>query len=200
MNQSSVEPGTLRLIGFVAATGGPQALMEILGGLPHNFPVPIVVVQSIHPDYLDKLVARLDDRCPLHVIAAKDGQVPEPGMVYVASDDPCLVVVQRRLRLERGYSVSKRKSKDALFRSMSRDLGSGALAVILTGMGVDGAEGMTEIRDAGGYTIVQDRATSVVYGPADVAVRRHAACESLPIQEIAPRLLALTASGAPDLI
>jgi two-component system chemotaxis response regulator CheB len=195
MDLPSRQPSKTRLIGIVASTGGPQALVEILGGLPANFPVPILVIQSIHPDYLLKLVVRLNDACQLQVIAAQDGQVPEPGRVYVTSDDPGLLVVQHRLRLERGEPLSNRDSKSALFRSMTRDQGSGAAAVILTGMGTDGAEGMKEVRDAGGYTIVQDSSTSVVYGPANVAVRLNAACESLPLQEIAPRLLSLTATG-----
>src|SRR5689334_4772435 len=102
MDQSSRKPGTPRLIGIVAATGGPEALGEILGGLPSDFPVPILVVQSIHPDYLGTLITRLNGRSLLPIIAAQDGQVPEPGWVYVASDDPCLLVDQHRLRLERG--------------------------------------------------------------------------------------------------
>jgi two-component system, chemotaxis family, protein-glutamate methylesterase/glutaminase len=174
---------------------GPQALVEILGGLPRDCPAPILVVQSLHRDYLGKLVERLDDRCPLDVIAAEDGQIPASGRVYVASDDPCLLVVQRRIRLEHADHVSKRESKNALFSSMARCHGSGAVAVTLTGMGVDGAEGMKEVRNAGGHTIVQDRYTSVDYGLADAAVRLNAACESLPIQEIAPRLIALMTGG-----
>jgi two-component system, chemotaxis family, protein-glutamate methylesterase/glutaminase len=82
---------------------------------------------------------------------------------------------------------------------MARDVGPGALAVILTGMGDDGSEGMKEVRDAGGYTIVQDSATSAVYGTAKLAVQLNAACESLPILEIAPRLLELIATGRPNL-
>jgi two-component system chemotaxis response regulator CheB len=186
------------VIGIVASTGGPEALGEILGGLPPNFAVPILVVQSIHPDYFEKLIIRLSDSCLLRVIAAREGQVPEPGSVYVAADDHCLLVEQHRLRLECGELRSHRDSKNALFRSMARDRGSGTVAVILTGTGADGAEGMKAVRDAGGHTIVQDRSTSVVYGPAHVAVRLDAACESLPLQEIAPRLLALIATGPPD--
>ncbi len=195
MDQPSREPAKVRLIGIVSATGGLQALPELLGSLPHEFPVPILVLPRIHPKYLNELVARLDAKCLLQVTVAEDGQVPEPGSVYVASDDLRLVVVQGRLLLERGNPDCKRVTANALFRSMVRDVGSGALAVILTGMGDDGAEGMKEVRDAGGYTIVQDRATSVVYGTAKLAVQLNAACESLPIQEIAPRLVALVATG-----
>jgi two-component system chemotaxis response regulator CheB len=185
------------LIGIVASTGGPQALTEILGRLPGAFSVPIMVVQSIHPDCLTQLVTRLGANCLLRVSAALDGQVPLPGTVYVASEDSGLLIIHGRLRLKRGDRGSGHEPRNALFRSMAHELGNAALAVILTGIGADGALGMDEIREAGGYTIVQDRPTSVIYGTARVAVGRSAACESLPIQEIAPRLVELTATGGP---
>jgi len=198
----SREPATPRLIGIVSASGGIEPLKEILGTLPHEFPAPILVVPGFHDYYLSQLAARLDLKCRLQVIVAEDGQVPEPGTVYLASGASSLLTVQQgRLRLERGdpVSIRDREPKNALFRSMARDQGSGALAVILPGMGKDGAQGMREVRDAGGYTIVQDRSTSILYGTADFAVRLDAVCESLPIQEIAPRLVALVATGPPGM-
>ena len=197
MDQPSREPGAIHLIGIVASTGGLEAVAEILGGLPREFPVPILVVPSINPNYVKALAERLEAKSLLHVTVAEDGQVPEPGSVYVAADEPCMLIVQGRLRLEGGSAEYKRRPKDALFHSMARDQGSGALAVILTAMGSDGAEGMKEVRDVGGYTIVQDESTSIVYGPAKFAVQLNAACESLPIQEIAPRLVALVGTGQP---
>jgi two-component system, chemotaxis family, protein-glutamate methylesterase/glutaminase len=194
MDQPPREMGTPRLIGMVSATGGPEALKEILGSLPREFPVPIVLVPSIHPHHVEWLATRLDAITLLQVTVAEDGQVPQPGSVYVAANDPCLCIVHGRLRLERGNPDYKRRPHDALFRSMARDQGSGAIAVILSGMGMDGAEGMKEVRDAEGFTIVQDESTSLVYGPAKFAVQLSAACESLPIQEIAPRLVALCAA------
>jgi two-component system chemotaxis response regulator CheB len=181
------------VIGIVAATGGPQALVEILGGLPRELALPILIVMSMPPDFLKGWVAWLDERCLLKVTAAEDGDVPEPGHVYVASGDPRLVIVQGYLRLQ--PSGSDLQPKNMLFHSMARDLGPGAVAVILTGMGSDGAEGMKAVRDAGGYTIAQDEATSIVYGTPRSAVKIDAACESLPLKEIAPRLLALAAAG-----
>jgi two-component system chemotaxis response regulator CheB len=183
------------LIGIVAASGGIQALAEILGDLPREFPVPILVVQSIHPAFLEEFVARLDNQCLVEVVVAEDGQVPEPGKVYVASEDPFLLLVEGRLRLDRRDPLTTREPKNALFRSMARELGSGALAVILTGISPDGAAGMKEVRDAGGYTIVQDEATAVVAATPLFALRLNAACESIPIQEIAPRILELVATG-----
>lgn len=196
MDQPTREPGTVRLIGMVAASGGFQALPEILGSLPREFPVPILVLQKMLPDHLKQFADRLDEKCLLQVTIPEDGQVLEPGHVYVASDDLGMVVVQGRLRLDRPNRDCYREAANALFRSMARDVGSGALAVILTGLGSNCAEGMKEVRDAGGYTIVQDEATSVVYWMAKFAVRLNAVCESLPLQEIAPRLVELVSRPA----
>jgi two-component system chemotaxis response regulator CheB len=188
------------LIGMTSATGGFQALEEILGNLPREFPFPIVLYPSIHPNFVEELAARLDAKTALRVVHAEDGQVPAPGCVHVAGCDVCLLIKGGCIQLlERGQAeYPLRRAKDALFRSMALDQGPGAVAVILSGMGVDGAEGMKAVRDAGGYTIVQDKATSVIYGPADAAVRLGAASESLPVQEIAPRLVALV-NGLPAL-
>ncbi len=198
MDQPSREPVTPRLIGIASSAGGLGPLEEILGNLPHEFPVPIVALPSINPDYVDSLAARLDAKSRLQVIAAEDGQVPSPGCVYVAADDPGLLILQGRIRfLRRKPNWCHRRVKDALFCSMAWDLGSRALAVILDGLGSDGAEGMREVRDNGGYTIVQDTSTSTIYGTAKFAVRIDAACESLPVQEIAPRLVGLGTPGRP---
>jgi two-component system chemotaxis response regulator CheB len=184
---------------MVSATGGFEALDEILGNLPPEFPVPILLYPNIHPDYVPALAARLDAKTALRVVVADDGQVPAPGCVNVAGCDVCLLINGGRIRLERGQAdYPLRRAKDALFRSMAVDQGSGAVAVILSGMGLDGALGMKAVRDAGGYTIVQDKATSAIYVTAEAAVRLDAACESLPVQEIAPRLVALV-NGSPAL-
>jgi two-component system, chemotaxis family, protein-glutamate methylesterase/glutaminase len=199
MREPSREPVTPRLIGIASSAGGFQPLEEILGNLPHGFPVPILVLPGINPDYVNWLAARLDAKSRLQVIAAEDGQVPSPGCVYVAAEHPGVLIMQGRLRfLSRKSDWCYRRVKDALFCSMAWDVGARALAVILDGLGNDGAEGMREVRDNGGYTIVQDRATSMIYGTAKFAVKIDAACESLPAQEIAPRLVALATPGPPD--
>jgi len=187
--------GTPRLIGIVAATGGPHALAEILGGLPREFGLPILVIMSMYDDFPKIFVPWLQDRCLLQVKVAEDGQTPEPGKVYVASGDSHLLVEREHLRLV--PAGSDHQPKDVLFRSMARNLGPGAIAVILTGLGRDGAEGMKEVRDAGGYTIAQDESTSVVYSTPRFAVELDAACESLSLQEMAPRLLDLVGTGSP---
>jgi chemotaxis response regulator CheB len=187
---------TPRLIGMVAGAGGLQALAKILGRLPQEFATPILVVMSMRADFVQPIVAWLGDRCLLEISVAEDGHVPEPGKVYLASDDPQMVIEKGCIRLEPGGT--NLQPKDALFRSMARGSGQGAIAVILTGMGRDGAEGMKEVRDSGGYTIAQDESTSMVYSMPRFAVEINAACESLPIEEITPRLVDLVAFGSPS--
>jgi two-component system chemotaxis response regulator CheB len=186
------------LVGVVSATGGIQALEEILSSLTRGFPLPILLIPSIHPDYASELAARLSAKSLLEVVIADNGEAPTPGKAYIADSDSCLTVVHGRLRVERRYLNYNRHPKDALFHSMALDQGPGAVAVILAGLGDDGAAGMKEVRDAGGHTIVQDRSTSLVYGAADLAMRLDAACESLPLEEIAPRLLTLAAGDPPN--
>jgi two-component system, chemotaxis family, protein-glutamate methylesterase/glutaminase len=194
---SSTSDRTPRLIGMAAATGGPQALAKILGELPPEFAAPILVVMSMRADFLRPFGAWLGDRCLLKVMIAEDGHMPEPGKVYLASGDPHIMVIEKGcIRLEPGGT--NLQPKDALFRSMARGSGQGAIAVILTGMGRDGTEGMKEVRDSGGYTIAQDESTSMVYSMPRFAVEINAACESLPIEEITPRLLDLVAFGSPS--
>ena len=185
-------PGGFRVMGLVASTGGPEALVKLLGALPAGFPLPVLLVQHITSSFLHGFVHWLDDLCPLAVGVARDGEVPTPGRVHVAPEDRHLVIENGRLRLEAGAPVcSQRPSGSVLFRSLARDQGPRALAVLLTGMGEDGADGMRVVRDAGGYTIAEDESTAVVYGMPAAAVRLDAVCESLPLPAIAPRLLEL---------
>jgi two-component system, chemotaxis family, protein-glutamate methylesterase/glutaminase len=190
MGQTSPSRVTPRLLGIVSATGGPQVLEVILGGLPPGFAVPILLLPSVGDHFLKSFVAWLAGRSQLPVTPAEDRQVPEPGRVYVAGMDRDLIIERGHLRLvEREPQVYR--PKDTLFRSMASELGPGAVAVILTGMGSDGARGMKAVRDAGGHTIAQDRATSLVYSTPRFAVEMEAARETLPLPEIGPRLLLL---------
>lgn len=181
--------GSYRLAGIVASTGGPAALQKLLGGLDPQFPLPIGLVQHIAEGFVGGFVSWLAGACPFRVVIAQEGEKPEPGTVYVAPPD-------RHLRFEHGFwhvdagqpVSSQRPSGTVLFRSLAQSLGPRALAVLLTGMGEDGAVGLKEIRDAGGYTIAEDESTAVVYGMPQVAVRLGAVYESLPLHGIGPRL------------
>jgi two-component system chemotaxis response regulator CheB len=180
------------MIGIVASTGGPRALQTLLGAIPAEFPVPIALVQHITAGFHYGFVDWLDGACPLSVVTAEDGQFATAGHVYVAPPDEHLTIHDERLCLWRGDPVSaQRPSGTVLLESMAASLGEQALGVVLTGMGDDGALGLSAIRHAGGYTIAEDESTAVVYGMPAVAKRLGAVCEQLPLDDIARRLQSL---------
>ncbi len=185
-------PGPFHMLGVVASTGGPNALTQLLGGLPASFPLPILLVQHITASFLDGFVSWLGGVCPFSVRLARDGEIPAPATVYLAPADRHLTVEGGRLRLTADEPVClQRPSGTVLFRSMARSFGSLALGVLLTGMGEDGAEGLLDVRERGGYTIAEDESTAIVYGMPATAARLGAVCELLPLHEIAPRIVGL---------
>jgi two-component system chemotaxis response regulator CheB len=146
-------------------------------------------VQHITSSFLAGFVAWLDDMCSFKVCIAQDGEPALPGHVYLPPMERHLEFGGRRLRTVDGPLVSNQKpSGTVLFRSLAQNLGSHTLAVLLTGMGDDGAEGLRAIRDAGGYTIAEDESTAVVYGMPAVAVRLGAVTEQLPLHRIGARI------------
>jgi two-component system chemotaxis response regulator CheB len=182
-------------VGIVASTGGPSALAQILSGLGPDFPLPILLVQHITGSFLAGLASWLESVCPFSVAIVRDRVVPAPRTVYLAAQDRHLRLERGGLQVDAGDPVcAQRPSGTALFESMARTLGSGALGVLLTGMGDDGAEGLRHIRNRGGHTIAEDESTAVVYGMPAAAVSLGAVCESLPLPAIAPRILELTMS------
>jgi len=188
-------PGSYRMLGIVASTGGPSALVELLGGLRPDFPLPILLVQHITGSFLEGFAAWLESACPFSVVIVRDRVVPARGRVYVAAQDRHLRLERGELQVDSGDPVcAQRPSGTVLFESMAKTLGSGALGVLLTGMGEDGAEGLLQIRNRGGHTIAEDESTAVVYGMPAAAVRLGAVCESLPLPAIAPRILELMLS------
>jgi chemotaxis response regulator CheB len=195
MGHQSLEPGPARMVGIVGASGVLQAIPTILSMLPQDFPAPILVVVAMPDTNVSPVASRFAEKSRLPVATAEGGRMPESGNVYVAGTERLLLIEQGRLRFAQRESRLD-NTMDLLFRSMAREQGPGAVAVVLTGMGSDGAAGMKEVRDAGGYTIAQDQATSLVYLKARYAVQLDAVCESLPLERIAPRLLELVAPNS----
>lgn len=185
-------PGVYRWLGIAASTGGPNALLEILNGLGPRFPLPILLVQHMSAPFLEGFASWLSSMCPFQAAIARDGECPAGGRIHLAPEDRHLRLDAGLLRLGRSEPVcAQRPSATVLFQSMARFDASRSLGVVLTGMGEDGAEGLLELRRAGGYTITEDESTAVVYGMPAAAARLGAACESLPLPEIAPRILQL---------
>ena len=181
------------LIAIAASTGGPPALRRILIDLPRTVAAPILVVQHIARDFTAGFAEWLASSCALPVKLAQEGEDLQDGVVYVAPDDAHLGVTARgRVSLDRGPPIAGfRPSATHMFESAGRAYGPRLIAVILTGMGSDGAAGLAVAHQEGAYVIAQDEATSVVYGMAAEAVRRNAVDLQLPIEGIAARLAEL---------
>jgi len=188
--------GAYNALGIVASTGGPNALVPLLSALGPRFSLPILLVQHITASFLEGFVSWLNGVCPFSVVIATDGETPVPGKIYVAAADRHLRMQSGCLRLDAGDPVcAQRPSGTVLFQSMARSSGPRSIGVLLTGMGEDGAEGLLELRQAGGYTIAEHESTAVVYGMPAAGAKLGAACETLPLSAIAPRLLQLASAS-----
>ena len=175
------------VVGICASTGGPQALAAVLSGIPANYAVPILVVQHITAGFTEGLAHWLDGAVPLPVRLAEHGAAIAPG-VTIAPDGAHLVLRGRRLELDRTSPAGlHRPSADVLLKSIAESAGSAGVAVVLTGMGRDGAAGLGAVQEAGGLTIAQDEATSAVYGMPKEAAKQGAK-HILPLGEIADAL------------
>ena len=183
----------LRIVVIGASTGGPQALRDILSQLPADFPLPIVCIQHIGSNFLSGMVTWLADVCPLSVRKASHGETPLPGTVYFAPEDSQLELDDKGhfLISTAGPVDGHRPAITVTMRAVARRYGSGAVGVLLTGMGRDGAAGMAAIATAGGLTLAQDEASSVVYGMPKEAVALGAVQYQLPLEQIAPALVKL---------
>ena len=180
------------LVGVVSSTGGPQALVQMLGSLGAGFPLPILLVQHITASFLEGFVSWLAGVTPFKVRIAQGGELPEPGTVFVPPADRHLAVRDGRLELlDTPPLCSQKPSGSVLLSSIARDLGRRAVGVVLTGMGSDGSEGMADLHRAGGHTIAQDESTCVVFGMPAAAAKLGAVKEMLPLPGIGPRLLEL---------
>ncbi len=185
----------VRLIAIGASTGGPPSLQGILQGLPADLAVPIVAVQHISRGFTAGLARWLSETTPLRVKVADPGEPLAPGTVYLAPEDRHLLVTQNSsAMLSTAAPVGGfRPSVTVLFESVAEHYGAGAIGVLLTGMGDDGARGLKAMHDAGAHTIAQDEASSIVFGMPKEAIALGATREVLPLEQIAGRLANLLA-------
>lgn len=179
-----------------AATGGTEAVRAILESIPPDGP-PILVVQHIPANFTQRFAERLDAVCEIAVKQAEDGERILPGHAYIAPGDTHLTIRSSGAQrycvelLQADLVNLHRPSIDVLFLSAAKSVGSGAVGVILSGMGKDGPEGLLELKRSGAHTLAQDEQTSVVFGMAREAIRLGAADEVLPLDAIGARLLDL---------
>jgi two-component system response regulator WspF len=184
-------PGSVevpKIVAVGASTGGPDALAVVLAALPADFPAAVLIAQHIAAEFAPGLADRLAARCRLPVRVARDGEAPAPGIVYLAATNDHLEFSPRfRLRYTPlPENAPFRPSVDVLFASLAANCPRQGVAVLLTGMRTDGADGLLRLRSVGWHTIAQDEHTCVVYGMPKAAVERGAAAEVLPLHLIGP--------------
>jgi len=180
--------------------GGPPTLMEMLPAFPSDF-VPILITQHMPAQFTTSFAKHLDDACSMNVREAVHLDRPQPGTILVAPGGQHMKLVRQGanlfVHLDAGPKVSgHRPSVDVLFDSVARSCGPRAVGVIMTGMGGDGAAGITRMSQAGAWTIAQDQKTSLVYGMPKEAVKAGAIDHVLPLQKIPIAVAKLLQRGA----
>lgn len=185
---------SISVIAIGCSTGGPNALAELFQSVPANLDVPIVLVQHMPPLFTRLLAERLTYSCPPTFSEGRAGDVLEPGRVYIAPGDYHMRVVREgtrvQLALDQGpQENSCRPAVDVLFRSVAEVFAERTLAMVLTGMGQDGLRGVEQVRARGGRVLVQDEASSVVWGMPGFIAKAGLADAVLTIPELAAQLV-----------
>lgn len=191
--------GEYKVLAIGCSTGGPQALHRILSALPADFPIPVVVVQHITHGFIDGLAAWLQGYTPLKVKLAENGESLRHSSIYFAPDDYHLLIAKSqdgfKARLENGEAVRGFiPSVDQLLHSIARSCSGQAIGILLTGMGDDGARGLLEMKRSGCHTLVQDEASSVVFGMGGSALALGAVDRVVELKEIPSYLASLAYS------
>lgn len=181
---------TDKVIAIGASTGGVKALRQILPDLPRSSP-PVLIAQHMPVAFTNSFARRLNEICDLDVMHASEGMAIEPGCVYIVPGNMNMRLIRKGsavvCRLKTAPTVDiLTPSIDMLFNSVADVVGDSAVAILMTGMGRDGAQGLLKIRQAGGVTAAQDRASSLVFGMPKAAFDIDAAEYSIPLSEIAP--------------
>jgi len=184
------------IVAIGASTGGPQALQKLLSSLPVGFPIPLVIAQHMSAGFIHGLVYWLQGATLLDVKLAEDGEPLRPGTVYFAPDDHHLVVTRNgnglRVKLTDDLPVNRfRPSATPLLQSVADVCGGSGVGCLLTGMGVDGAQGLLEIRQAKGHTIIQDKDSCIVFGMPGAALALNAVDQIVRLEQLAAYLTSL---------
>jgi two-component system chemotaxis response regulator CheB len=182
-----------QIIVIGASTGGPQALHEILKGLPADFPLPIICIQHISNGFLRGLLEWLAEQSRIKVRIAEHGELPLPCTVYFPQEGTHLKIDNdgRLLCSTEPPVYGHRPSISVTMRSIAQYYRNSVIAVLLTGMGNDGSEGMLTVKEAGGVTIVQDEESCVVFGMPKQAIELGGAEHILPLSAIGETLIRL---------
>lgn len=177
-----------------ASTGGPPAIATVLSGLSSDFPVPIVVVQHISPDFSAPLAENLEKKIYLKVKEGEQNESLKPGCVYIAPAGRHLKFKHKKIRLDdKPHRNYVKPSIDNAMESAVQVFGDGVVGILLSGVGSDGTSGTGAIKNAGGITIAQDEHTSVAFQMARRAIESGNVDHVLPLEKIAGKLTKLVA-------
>jgi two-component system chemotaxis response regulator CheB len=190
------EPAKAEIMVIGISTGGPNALRRVFADFDPNLKIPVVVVQHMPAGFTEEFAKSLDRICPLEVKEASDGDLLKPGRILIAPGDFHVQVSRKSLGavvkvISRDPVNGHRPSVDVLFESVAAEYKNESIAVIMTGMGKDGARKIGQIYKEGGITLAQDEETSIVYGMPKVAVEHGYIREIVPLGKMAERLCTL---------
>jgi len=192
--QPSTKPNiftTTSLIAIGSSTGGPKVLAKILSALPNEINTSIIIIQHVDSQFATGFVTWLNEQTKLDVVIAKEGMKPELNVVYVAgTNDHLILAADKTFKyVEEPKHFHYRPSVDVFFDSLARNWLTKDIAILLTGMGADGANGLLTLKKMGWYTIAQDEATSIVYGMPKAAFELDAAIEILSTEKITEAII-----------
>ena len=186
------------VVAIASSTGGPRALAEVIPSFATTLSAAVLLVQHMPPGFTSGLARRLDQLADLPVSEARDGDALQPGRVYLAPGGRHMTVARAgtggTIVLSQGPPMhGVRPAADPLFLSVAEVFGARAVGVVLTGMGRDGSAGLRAIRAVGGGAVVQDRATSIIYGMPQQALAEAGADREVPLGEVGPAVQELLA-------
>jgi two-component system chemotaxis response regulator CheB len=192
--------GRVDVIAIGVSTGGPNALAAVLPTLPRDLAVPVLITQHMPPIFTRLLAERLRGQCAIPVKEGEEGDEVRPGHAYIAPGDYHMEAVREgtsvRLRLNQGPPENScRPAVDPMFRSIVAVYGGGTLGVIMTGMGQDGLRGCEHVREAGGQVLVQDEASSVVWGMPGIVARQGLAHGVFALDDLGPEIVRAVRRG-----
>lgn len=190
---------TNKLIVIGSSTGGTEAIKAVVKGFPGDTP-PVLITQHLPAAFSESFIRHVDLVTEMSAGIPKHGQTVEPGHIYLAPGDRHMMVIKEGgkyiIQLSDGLPVNRHKpAVDVLFRSAAQCAGANAIAVLLTGMGADGAMGMKEMHDTGAKTVIQDEQTSVVWGMPGAAFKLGCTDYVVSLDEVSHKVLSLVKSG-----
>ena len=188
--------GANSIVAIGASTGGPKALAAILHALPPGLPAAIVAVQHLDDEFIPGLIEWLTRQANMPVMNAIEGDYPRPGRFYLAAGNANFHLTPARTFAfaQDSTDTPYRPSIDVFFNSLAQNVAMPCLAILLTGMGRDGALGLLNLRRAGWHTIAQDQATSTIFGMPKAAAQNNAAAQILPLSAMADAIIENTTS------